>query len=115
MKKERNIKVYLDDILESIGKIEKYTEKVSEEEFYKNDQLQDSILRRLEVIGEAVNNIPKEFRDKYSKIPWRKISGIRNVLIHEYFGVNMKRVWKVIVEDISKLKEDIIKIKKEID
>ncbi|MFW6283110.1 MAG: DUF86 domain-containing protein [Minisyncoccales bacterium] len=115
MKKERNIKVYLDDILESIGKIEKYTEEVSEEEFYKNDQLQDSILRRLEVIGEAVNNIPKEFRDKYSKIPWRKISGIRNVLIHEYFGVNMKRVWKVIVEDISKLKEDIIKIKKEID
>jgi len=80
----------------SIEKIEEYTTDVNEEEFYKNTFVQDAVLRRLEIIGEAVKNIPDDFRAKYPDIPWRQIAGMRDVLIHAYFGVNLRRVWKVI-------------------
>jgi len=62
---KRDIRVYVEDILESIEKIEEYTKPISEEDFYKNTQIQDAVLRRLAIIGEAVKNIPQEFRDKY--------------------------------------------------
>jgi len=112
MKGEKDVKVYLDDILESIKKIKKYVEGLSEEEFYDKDQVQDSVLRRLEIIGEAVSNLPKEFKEEHSGVPWREISGMRNVLIHEYFGVNMERVWKVVEEDLPELERRVEEIKK---
>ncbi len=111
----KDIKVYLDDILESISQIEKYTGRINKSKFDKNLQLQDAVLRRLEIIGEAVKNIPKEVRDKYPKIPWKKIAGMRDVLIHEYSGVNLKRVWKVIKGDIPNLKREILKVKNDIE
>jgi uncharacterized protein with HEPN domain len=86
--------------------------KITEEEFYKNYQTQDAVIRRLEIIGEAVKNIPHEFREKYPKIPWKKVAGLRDVLIHGYFGVNLRRVWKTIVKDLPELKEEIMKVKK---
>ncbi|MCL7413893.1 MAG: DUF86 domain-containing protein [ANME-2 cluster archaeon] len=103
----RNIKLYLQDIRESILAIEDYTGSLTEDEFYENRQVQDAVLRRLEIIGEAVKNIDKHFRDRYPKIAWTKITGMRDVLIHAYFGVNMKRVWSVIEKDIPELKEEI--------
>lgn len=110
MKKE--ILVYVEDVLESIAKIEEYTKGSLEEEFYDNTELQDAVLRRLEVIGEAVKNIPQEFRDKYPAIPWKKIAGMRDVLIHEYAGVIMERVWNVITGDLPELKSRMLSIKK---
>ena len=107
----RNIRLYIDDILESIEKIEQYTKNIQEDEFLKNTQIQDSVLRRLEVIGEAAKNIPVNFRNLHSQIPWKKIAGLRDVLIHEYFGVNLHRVWKLITEDLLELKQEIQKIK----
>ena len=111
---KRNTLVYLKDILESIERIENYTKSVKEENFYEDLQLQDAVLKRLEIIGEAVKNIPASIRKKYPEIPWKEMAGLRDVLVHEYFGVNQKRVWKVVAKRLSPLKEQIAKILKEV-
>ncbi len=103
----RDITVYVEDIFTSLGKIEEYTGGISEEDFSVNSQIQDAVLRRLEVIGEAAKHIPEDFRRKYPEIPWKKMAGLRDVLIHEYFGVNLKRVWRLVQQDVGKLKRQI--------
>lgn len=104
---KRDVRVYLDDILESIEKIGNYTKKVSKEEFNRNYQLQDAVLRRIGIIGEAVKKMPQDIKDKHPEIPWREISGMRDILIHEYFGVMLDRVWNTIKKDLLKLKDKI--------
>lgn len=108
--KEKNIMLYIEDILESIDKIEEYIGEIKKENFYRNTQLQDSVLRRLEIIGEATKNIPFAFRNKHVIVPWKRMAGMRDVLIHEYFGVNLKRVWRVAKKDLPRLKKEILKI-----
>src|SRR3989338_5578696 len=97
---KKNSMVYLDDILSCIEKIQEYTKDTSFGEFDDNSQLQDSVMRRLEIIGEAAKNLPGSLKNKYDTVPWRQISGMRDVLIHEYAGVLIDRVWKVIEEDL---------------
>jgi len=114
---KRDVNLFIQDILESIKLIEDYTKGINKEEFLKknnNLQMKDAILRRLEIIGEAVKNIPEDFKNQYSDIPWKKIAGMRDILIHEYFGVMLGRVWKTAKEDLPELKEKILKILKEI-
>lgn len=113
MKKE--VKVYIQDILDSITKIEQYMENSTKDDFLENTQIQDAVLRRLEIIGEAVKNIPRDFRDKYPDIRWKNIAGMRDVLIHEYSGVNLHRVWKVAREDIFDLRDKILKVVKDLE
>lgn len=110
----RDVRVYLEDILECIAKIEEYTYNLPKAIFFENSQIQDAVLRRLEIIGEAVKHIPSDIRERYPEIPWKEIAGLRDVLIHEYFGVKLERTWKVVKEDIFILKKEILKIKKEI-
>ncbi|MBI2560452.1 MAG: DUF86 domain-containing protein [Planctomycetes bacterium] len=107
---KRNINLYLQDIWEGILAIEEYTQTLAEEEFYKNRQVQDAVVRRLEIIGEAVKNLDDDFRNKYQYIPWKKIAGMRDVVIHEYFGVKLKRVWDVVKKDLPDLKQKILLI-----
>lgn len=103
----KNPKTFLKDILESIERIEQYIRGKTEGEFLDDYEKQDAIMKRLEVIGEATKNIPKKVKEKHPEIPWKQMSGMRDVLIHEYFGVVMKRVWDTAKNDIPKLKKQI--------
>ena len=102
---KRDIGIYLDDIFESIEKIEDYTKGLSEEKFSRNIQIQDAVLRRLAIIGEAVKHLPADFRKKHKQITWKQIAGARDIFIHEYFGIEMQRVWRTIKEDLPELKK----------
>ena len=100
--------VYIDDIRDSIEAIKKYTAGLTREDFFSSSEKQDAVYRRLEVIGEAANRLPDDFRDRYPLIPWNKIVGMRNVLIHEYDSIDLDRVWETIQRDIREL-EDYMK------
>lgn len=108
----KNPDIFLTHILESIQEIENYTRGVSEDQFYDDTQKQDAVIRRLEIIGEAVKNLPKSFRSKHSEVPWQHIAGLRDVLIHNYFGIDMGLVWNVVKNEITWLKETIGKLLK---
>lgn len=105
----RDLRLYLQDILESISAIEEYTRKLSEKEFLSKQQVQDAVLRRFEIIGEAVKKVDENFKREHSDVPWKEIAGMRDILIHEYFGVNLKRVWLVIKNDLPVFKKEITK------
>lgn len=112
---KRDFRVYLDDILESIERIQQYTKSKVKEDFSSNVPLQDAVLRRLEIIGEASKHIPAKIKQEHPKVPWKKIAGARDIFAHEYFGVNLERVWKTIKEDIIPFKEQIQKILEDLD
>lgn len=106
----RKIQLYLNDIIESIEKIEKYCEDVDEEKFLADYEKQDAVIRRLEIIGEAVKKLPKQIKNKYPEVQWKSIAGMRNILTHEYFGVDIKKVWLVTQKEIKELKKVTIEI-----
>lgn len=112
---KRDVGVFVEDILESIKRIEEYTQNITEENFYKNVPIQDAVIRRFEIIGEAVKHIPQSLKSKYPDIPWKKITGTRDIFIHEYFGVKLERVWKTIKEDLIPFQEQIRVMLQEID
>jgi len=100
--------LYLKDILDAIRKIENYTENLTYEEFLKDELRQDGVVKNLEVIGEAVKNIPDDLRGKKPHVEWKKIAGLRDILTHEYFGINLEIVWDVIWNKIPGLKTNVI-------
>ena len=85
--KNRN-KLYLTDIIESINKIETYTKGIDYDSFCFNEMMVDAVIRNLEIIGEASKNVSDEIKLKYPEVPWKQMTGVRNILIHEYFGVD---------------------------
>ena len=109
---KREAKLYIQDIKDSIKKIQGYIKGLDFGDFIKNDEKIDAVVRNLTIIGEAANNIPKEIKTKYSDIEWRKMIGMRNKITHEYFGIDEDILWKTITEDILPLKKQIIKLLK---
>lgn len=104
---KKSPEIFLKHILESIEWIEKDTLNFSEQDFLKNVPIQDAVVRRLEIIGQAIRNLPQDFKQTYPKTPWQDIMDMRNKLIHEYFGVDLNLVWSVVKNDIPPLKEQI--------
>lgn len=102
--------IYLNHVLTCIYYIEEYSKDKDYDGLVKNHMLQDSLIRQIEIIGEATSRITKDFKDKYNEIPWLDMKDMRNKLIHDYFGVNIKYVWNVINQDIPFLKKQITKI-----
>jgi uncharacterized protein with HEPN domain len=110
MRKPITIQDYLEDIAESVNRIEEYIMGMDFKDFEKSKITQDAVIRAFEVLGEASKKIPKDFRKKYSDTPWRKMAGMRDKLIHDYWGVNIERVWKTATKDIPTLKKLIKKM-----
>ena len=100
----RDARVYLHDIIEAMRNIEEYTAGLSFEAFSHDNKTIDAVVRNCEIIGEAAKNIPEEIKQQYSQIPWKVMAGMRDKLIHEYFGINLNVVWETITEDLPPLK-----------
>lgn len=103
----RDYRLYLDDISKAIKKIEKYTRGLSFAELKKKDLIIDGIARNLEIIGEAAKSIPGHIKEKYPGIEWKKISGLRDILAHEYFGIDLEVLWDVVKNKLPDLKKKI--------
>ena len=103
--------IFLDHILESITLIEEYVSDVSEETFLGDTGIQDKVIRRLSVIGEAASQLSEKIREENPEVKWKEIIGMRNFLIHEYFGVTLSEVWLTVKRDLPELRKQLEQIK----
>lgn len=107
---KRDSILLLADILDSIEKIKRYTKEHSFATFIEDSKTIDAVIRNFEIIGEAANRLPEEFKDNHPDINWFRIRGFRNRIVHDYMGVDYQIVWTIIEKDIAQLAEDIKKI-----
>ncbi len=106
----RDYKVYLEDILISVEKITRFVKGISYESFITNEMLLDAVLFNLEVLGEAAKHIPEEIRKRYPTIEWRSISGLRNIIVHQYFRLNLRIIWDTVQNELPTLRRSIADI-----
>ena len=104
---KRDLRLFIEDILENIDDIESFSKGLTKKGFVEDKLKQNAIIRSLEVIGEAVKNLPYSFKDNNPEIPWKIIAGFRDILTHAYFGLNLERIWNVVKDDLPELKKNI--------
>ena len=101
----RSCQFRIDDIIEAINKIERYTDGIDFVIWQNDEKTVDAVIRNIEVIGEASSHLPREVQEQYEDVPWGMMKGIRNILAHEYFGIDLEIVWKTVKEDLPILKK----------
>ena len=107
--------VFVTHIIDSIQLIESYMEGRTEADLMESTGLQDKIIRRIQVIGEkVVKNLPDDLKRNHPEVPWRDITGMRDIVIHQYFGIDLEFVWNVVTKDIPDLKPKILRIREEL-
>lgn len=107
--------LFLRHILDAIARIEQYVQGLDREGFGENLLVQDGVIRQITVIGEAVKSLSNELRDEYARIPWQDIAGMRDKLIHRYFGIDLETVWLTVRDDLPVLKSEVANILEELE
>ncbi len=112
---KREVGDYIEDIIGAMDKAMNFVKNISYEEFIQDDKTAFAVVRALEIIGEAVKNIPDDIRKNYPEIPWKDMAGMRDKVIHEYFGVKLSIVWRAVKEEIPPLKPIFEKILRDLE
>ena len=115
MKKEKDPKVFLGHILESIERIEKYLRSFSEDDFYGDIKTQDAVIRRFQVIGEAVRHLTDGFKELHPVIVWKEMVGMRDKVVHDYFSIDLEILWDTVQQDLPSLKTVVEKLLKQLE
>ncbi len=103
----RSLRLYFDDILISCDKILRYTQGLDYDSFIADELRFDGVIRNLQIIGEAIKQVPPEIKDKYPQVKWRKIAGLRDILVHTYFSLENETIWDIIQNKIIPLKSEV--------
>jgi uncharacterized protein with HEPN domain len=109
----RDYRVFLDDILEASRKALSYTAGLSEHQFRHDQKTVEAVVWNLQLIGEAAKNIPSEIRSRYPEVPWRDMAGLRDIIVHQYFGIKLDVIWKIIQNDLPIVEDRIRRILEE--
>ena len=108
---KRDPHILLEDMHTAIGKIEHYTAGLTKDEFVADDKTVDAVVRNREIIGEAVRQLPEDFREANTQIPWGEIAGLRNRIVHDYFGIDLDLIWQIVSGDLPMLRSKLDDLK----
>jgi uncharacterized protein with HEPN domain len=107
---KRDPDLLVQDMVEAARKIELYTARLDQAAFLRDEKTIDAVVRNLEVIGEAARQLPEDFTKRHSHVPWNKIAGLRNRIVHDYFGLDLEIIWQIIHHDLPPLKAQLEKL-----